>query len=149
MLSDIQIENNLPQSPLYPPTELFPSVPGCAFCDIAKVSPPAKDPQIVPGPKDKAYMVLSTPSVIAFLDVAPVSKGHVLVCPRAHDETIADVKAEEAAVLGFWLPILSRGVMNGVFEKDRKGKSWNLVQANGEQNAIRTRVEEELCYMRS
>lgn len=132
MLSDIQSDKKLPQSPLYPPTELFPSVPGCAFCDIAKISPPARDPQVVPGPKDKAYMVLSTPSVIAFLDIAPVSKGHVLVCPRAHDETIADLKAEEAAVLGFWLPILSRGVMSGVFGKDRKGRSWNLLQSNGE-----------------
>ena len=82
---------------------------------------------------DKAYMVLSTPSVVAFLDIAPVSKGHVLICPRAHDETIADVKAEEAAVLGFWLPILSRGVMKSVFGENWKGKSWNLVQANGKK----------------
>lgn len=112
---------------------MFPTVPDCPFCIICKNSPPARDPHIVDGPLDKAYMVLSTPSVVAFLDIAPVSKGHVLICPRAHDETIADVKAEEAAVLGFWLPILSRGVMTGVFgREDKKGKSWNLVQANGE-----------------
>lgn len=129
MLSDV----DLPQSPLYPPARMFPTIEGCAFCQISKNSPPARDPQVVDGPADKVYVVLSTSSVVAFLDIAPVSRGHVLICPRAHDETIADVKSEEAAVLGFWLPILSRGVMTGVFGKeDKKGKSWNLVQANGE-----------------
>ncbi len=51
--------------------------------------------------------------------------------PRAHGSTIGDVKAEEAAVLGFWLPIISRGVMKGVFGDEHTKHSWNIVQANG------------------
>ena len=35
--------------------------------------------------------VLSTPAVLAFLDHRPVFKGHVLVLPRAHVETLADL----------------------------------------------------------
>jgi histidine triad (HIT) family protein len=38
-------------------------------------------------------MVLDEPDVAAFLDVRPVFKGHVLVLPRAHHQTLADLPA--------------------------------------------------------
>jgi histidine triad (HIT) family protein len=38
--------------------------------------------------------VLDTPDVVAFLDIRPVFKGHVLVVPRAHVVTLPDVPPE-------------------------------------------------------
>jgi histidine triad (HIT) family protein len=38
-----------------------------------------------------AFIVASTESAVAFLDVRPVFKGHVLVVPRAHVVTLADL----------------------------------------------------------
>ena len=41
-----------------------------------------------------AEIVLRTPDVIAFLDHRPVFKGHVLVCPTRHVDTMLDLPAE-------------------------------------------------------
>ena len=41
-----------------------------------------------------AEIVLRTPDVIAFLDHRPVLKGHVLVCPTRHVDTMLDLPAE-------------------------------------------------------
>ncbi len=38
-----------------------------------------------------AEVVLRTPEVIAFLDHRPVFKGHVLVCPIRHFDTLLDL----------------------------------------------------------
>lgn len=38
-----------------------------------------------------AHMVLADDDVVAFLDGRPVFKGHVLVVPRGHYETLADL----------------------------------------------------------
>jgi histidine triad (HIT) family protein len=51
---------------------------GCLFCSIASGTTPA-------------FVVLDSPDVVAFLDVRPVFKGHVLVVPRAHVETLIDL----------------------------------------------------------
>jgi histidine triad (HIT) family protein len=37
--------------------------------------------------------VLADEGVVAFLDIKPLFKGHVLVAPRAHAETLTDVPA--------------------------------------------------------
>jgi histidine triad (HIT) family protein len=50
----------------------------CLFCEIA-----AGD--------RSAHMVLDEPDVLAFLDIRPVFKGHTLVIPRQHHETIVDL----------------------------------------------------------
>ena len=59
---------------------------GCTFCGI------------VDGEID-AYIVLDEPDVVAFLDVRPVFKGHVLVVPRIHRDALADVPAGEVGKL--------------------------------------------------
>ena len=41
-----------------------------------------------------ASTVLDEPDVVAFLDRTPVFKGHVLVVPRAHHETLLDLPAD-------------------------------------------------------
>jgi histidine triad (HIT) family protein len=55
-------------------------VTGCAFCAIVAGSVPA-------------FEVAATDSVVAFLDARPVFKGHVLVVPRQHLGTLAELPA--------------------------------------------------------
>ena len=53
----------------------------CLFC------------QIVAG-EHPAHHVLDTEDVVGFLDARPVFKGHVLLVPRQHFETLADLPAD-------------------------------------------------------
>jgi len=53
----------------------------CVFCAIVRGDTPAA-------------VVLDEPEVVGFLDVRPVFPGHVLVVPRAHVDTLADLPAE-------------------------------------------------------
>jgi histidine triad (HIT) family protein len=53
----------------------------CVFC------------QVIAGRKG-ATLVLDEPDVVAFLDTTPLFKGHVLVVPREHHETLLDVPHE-------------------------------------------------------
>ena len=53
----------------------------CLFCAIASGDHPAE-------------IVLADELVVAFLDSRPVFKGHVLVIPRDHYETLPDLPAE-------------------------------------------------------
>ena len=53
----------------------------CLFCAIANGDHPAE-------------IVLADEVVVAFLDSRPVFKGHVLVIPRDHYETLPDLPAE-------------------------------------------------------
>ena len=50
----------------------------CVFCDIVAGNLPAS-------------FVLRSDDVVAFLDARPLFKGHVLVAPRAHVETLDDL----------------------------------------------------------
>lgn len=52
----------------------------CSFCDIIQGAMPAR-------------VVLDHPDAVAFLDRSPVFKGHVLVVPRSHVVTLADLPA--------------------------------------------------------
>ncbi|HET7015163.1 MAG TPA: HIT family protein [Streptosporangiaceae bacterium] len=61
----------------------------CTFCDIA-----AKAPE-----RPGGTYVYADPDVVAFLDYRPVFKGHVLVMPRKHYVTLADLPAEEIVPL--------------------------------------------------
>jgi histidine triad (HIT) family protein len=54
------------------------TVTDCTFCDIA-------------AGKHPAHMVLANHLVAGFLDARPVFKGHVLVVPRQHYVTLADL----------------------------------------------------------
>ena len=50
----------------------------CVFCDIAKGA-------------DRSRLVLDDDRCVAFLDRAPLFKGHVLVVPKAHVVTLPDL----------------------------------------------------------
>jgi histidine triad (HIT) family protein len=62
----------------------------CIFCDVIAGTAPA-------------HIVLADEVVVAFLDSRPVFKGHVLVAPREHVRTLADLPV--AAVGPFFLRV--------------------------------------------
>ncbi|ODM22684.1 hypothetical protein SI65_00273 [Aspergillus cristatus] len=76
-----------------------------------------------------AYLILSTKSVLAFLDIMPLTRGHVLVVPREHYGTVGDVGVTAGRELGQWIPIISRAVMRTLFGDSEA--HWNVVQNNG------------------
>lgn len=53
----------------------------CLFCAFVAGSKPA-------------HLVLDTPELIGFLDIRPVFKGHVLVVPRQHIDTLVELPDE-------------------------------------------------------
>ncbi len=104
----------------------------CPFCGIshtypatdpATVKPACFDPDLV---APSAFVVLSSPLIVAFLDIMPLSPGHLLVTTRKHHEKISDMSEEEAREMGYWLPVLSR-----VLAKATGVWDWNIVQNNG------------------
>jgi histidine triad (HIT) family protein len=54
---------------------------GCLFCAVVAGSEPG-------------HVVLDEPDVVAFLDIRPVFKGHVLVIPRVHVVTLPDLPVD-------------------------------------------------------
>jgi histidine triad (HIT) family protein len=59
-------------------------VSSCVFCQIVSGE--------IPG-----HLVLETDDFVAFLDTRPVFKGHVLLVPRVHVDTLPDLPPELAA----------------------------------------------------
>src|ERR1700732_1291006 len=102
----------------------------CPFCMIHGSTPPATEPKVLTTPLGSAYPVLSTATVIAFLDIAPVTPGHILLCPRRHSVKATDMTVAEAAALGVWLPILTRALLK-VLGTTTEEAGWNIIQANG------------------
>ena len=58
--------------------------PSCTFCRIVDGSAPAS-------------RVYADPTAIAFLDIAPLTTGHLLVVPRRHVVGLADTDPETGA----------------------------------------------------
>ena len=58
----------------------------CRFCEIVAGRSPAA-------------VVLDEEHAVGFLDVRPVFPGHVLLVPRAHHETLADLPADAVGPL--------------------------------------------------
>ncbi|TGO65316.1 hypothetical protein BCON_0003g01120 [Botryotinia convoluta] len=80
----------------------------CPFCSIASDYPPSSSLANPDLTTPSAFVVLSTPQCMTFLDIMPLSPGHLLVTTRNHNEKLSDVSEEEARELGEWLPRLSR-----------------------------------------
>ena len=64
--------------------------------------------------------------VLAFLDIGPLSKGHVLVIPKEEVATLAELSDEASAAIGRVLPRLCRAVM-----KVSGTDQYNVLQNNG------------------
>lgn len=114
--------------------EWYSDEEACHFCVITSTANPTPHPSIAASPSASAYLILSTHAVVAFLEVAPMSRGHIVLLPREHASKISELSSDASAVLGFWLPIVSRGVMSGLFGSkwQANDESWNILQANGE-----------------
>jgi len=64
--------------------------------------------------------------VYAFLDVAPLSKGHCLVIPKKCYRTLDQVPAQTSAAIGRVLPALARAVIRAT-----GAEAYNVLQNNG------------------
>lgn len=72
------------------------------------------------------HKVYEDDKVLAFLDVAPLSKGHTLVIPKEAKATLDELSDESAAALGRVLPRLCRAVI-----KATGATAYNVLQNNG------------------
>lgn len=104
----------------------------CPFCAITRKYPPysplGPPPPSTQKSEGHAYILLATPAVQAFLDLAPISRGHVLLATRAHREKLADVSIREGRALGAWMKVISKAVLGGL---EGGVTDWNIVQNNG------------------
>ena len=81
------------------------------FCAIASGETPA-------------HIVLETPYLVGFLDHRPVFKGHVLLVPRMHVETLPDLPAELGS------PFLEAGQWLATAMVDGLGAQGSFVAMN-------------------
>ena len=59
----------------------------CIFCKIINKEIPSK-------------IVYEDDDILAFEDINPLAKDHILLIPKKHIETAADLQEEDAAVIG-------------------------------------------------
>ena len=110
----------------------------CPFCHIVSAYQPipvsdttstAWDPEHL---SPSTYVLFSTDHVVAFLDIAPLTRGHVLVSPRKHRVRVGDLKPEEAASIGRVLPLIARAVLAATYpDIPQQEADYNVVQNNG------------------
>ncbi|MDG6902441.1 MAG: HIT domain-containing protein [Nitrososphaerota archaeon] len=97
--------------PLSPPNE---GPESCIFCQIVSRKAPSN-------------VVYEDARHIAFLDIYPFSKGHTLVCPKEHGETVWDMKETDIADLFQVASKVSKAVVTAV-----EADGFRFVQNNGE-----------------
>jgi diadenosine tetraphosphate (Ap4A) HIT family hydrolase len=119
------------------PTDDFK--PSCPFCVIASTYRPVS-PLSAPGSSllestkldPPSFVLFSNEHVIAFLDIMPLTRGHVLIAPRKHRVKIGDLSASESAEIGRVLPLIARSVLKSVLpDIPHDEADYNLVQNNG------------------
>jgi histidine triad (HIT) family protein len=76
-------------------------VAGCVFCDIVAGN-------------ISAHMVFEDKDTLAFLDRAPLMPGHVLVVPRTHIETLAELPPPQVGPLFGTVQRISTAVESGM-----------------------------------
>jgi histidine triad (HIT) family protein len=72
------------------------------------------------------HKIYEDDQVLAFLDVFPLSKGHTLVIPKVHAETLDQLDEIHAAAIGRALPKVAKAIMQATGCKD-----YNILQNNG------------------
>jgi histidine triad (HIT) family protein len=72
------------------------------------------------------HRVYEDEQVLAFLDRAPLARGHVLVIPKEPAETLDQLSDEAAAAIGRVLPRLCRAVVAAT-----GARAFNVLQNNG------------------
>ena len=64
--------------------------------------------------------------VLAFLDIGPLSDGHMLVIPKEQKAQLDELSDESAAAIGRVLPRLARALL-----KATSASAYNILQNNG------------------
>ena len=72
------------------------------------------------------HKVYEDERVLAFLDIAPLIRGHTLVIPKDEVATLDALSDEASAAIGRVLPRICRAVMKATGTKD-----FNVIQNNG------------------
>ena len=72
------------------------------------------------------HRVYEDDAVLAFLDVNPLSRGHTLVIPKEHAETLDRLSDDAAAAIGRVLPRIARAVLAAT-----GARAYNILQNNG------------------
>ena len=72
------------------------------------------------------HRVYEDDHVLAFLDIGPLSKGHLLVIPKERVATLDRLSDDAAAAIGRVLPRLARAAMAASGARD-----FNVLQNNG------------------
>lgn len=72
------------------------------------------------------HRVYEDDQVLAFLDVNPLSRGHVLVIPKEEVATVDKLSDDAAAAIGRVLPRISRAVLAAT-----GATAFNILQNNG------------------
>eukprot|EP00457_Paulinella_chromatophora_P009631 gb/GEZN01009702.1/.p1 GENE.gb/GEZN01009702.1/~~gb/GEZN01009702.1/.p1 ORF type:complete len:400 (-),score=51.00 gb/GEZN01009702.1/:81-1280(-) len=85
----------------------------CIFCKIVKGEIPS-------------IKVHETPKTLAFMDINPLSPGHVLVIPKTHAAKTHELSEESMADLGRTLQKVSKAVV-----ETTKTEDYNILQNNG------------------
>lgn len=85
----------------------------CVFCKIVAGQIPSTS-------------VYESANLLAFLDIAPLAKGHTLLIPKTHYDQIADMPAELAAEIGSVLPKFTAAVKSAAH-----ADGCNILQNNG------------------
>jgi histidine triad (HIT) family protein len=85
----------------------------CLFCKIVKGEIPC-------------IKIYEDENALAFMDIAPLNQGHVLIIPKSHYETILDIEPD---VFG-WLGNVVTRVCKAV-QKTLKPDGINVMQLNG------------------
>lgn len=91
-----------------------PKDPDCIFCKIVAGGIPSA----------KVY---ESETCLAFLDIAPVNAGHVLVLPKGHYPTLMDIPAELGCDLMATMSMLGKAVIEAT-----GADGLNLIQNNYE-----------------
>ncbi|POM24504.1 HIT-like protein [Actinomadura rubteroloni] len=84
---------------------------GCVFCEIIRGERPA-------------HRVLDAPDAVAFLDTRPLFKGHTLLVPRTHYETLVDLPETEIG------PFFTHARMLAAAMETALGAAGSFVAAN-------------------
>jgi histidine triad (HIT) family protein len=72
------------------------------------------------------HRIYEDASVLAFLDVNPLSRGHTLVIPKEPAETVDRLSDDAAAAIGRALPRIARAVLAAT-----GASAFNILQNNG------------------
>ena len=72
------------------------------------------------------HRVWEDDNVLAFLDVGPLSRGHVLVIPKEPAAQLHDLSEDSAAAIGRILPRICKAVLEAT-----GASAYNVIQNNG------------------